>query len=65
MTMTELVTFPMPTTLPPREPLATMLLDIARCYVAAGFFLVAIALLRAHLSPWAHAVFRIGKRIGG
>jgi hypothetical protein len=42
-----------------------MLLDIARSFIAAGFFLVAIGLLRARLSPAAHAVFRIGKRIGG
>jgi hypothetical protein len=56
----------MPTNLPPPEsPLAMMLVEIARCYVAAGFFLVAIGLLWARLSLWAHAVYRIGKRIGG
>jgi len=42
-----------------------MLLQTVRLYIAAGFFLIAIGLLRARLSPWAHAVFRIGKRIGG
>jgi hypothetical protein len=42
-----------------------MLLQTARLYTAAGFFLVAIGLLRARLSPAAHAVYRIGKRIGG
>jgi hypothetical protein len=42
-----------------------MLLDIARSFIAAGFFATAIMLLHARLSPWAHAVYRIGKRIGG
>jgi len=41
-----------------------MLLQTARYFIAAGFFLVAIGLLRAQLGPAAHAVFRIGKRIG-
>jgi hypothetical protein len=42
-----------------------MLLDIARQYTAAGFFLVAIGLLRARLIPAAYTMARIGKRIGG
>jgi hypothetical protein len=41
-----------------------MLLDIARLYTAAGLFLVAIWLLRARLGPWAHSLYRTGKRIG-
>jgi hypothetical protein len=56
----------MPTTLPPPEPPpATLLLQTVRLYIAAGFFLVAIGLLRARLGPWAHSLYRTGKRIGG
>jgi hypothetical protein len=55
----------MPTSLPQREPpLTMMLLDIARSFIAVGFFAVAIGLLWVHLIPAAHAVARIGKRIG-
>jgi hypothetical protein len=56
----------MPTNLPPPRPItAAILIQIARQFIGAGFFLVAIGLLRAHLSPWAHTMARIGKRIGG
>jgi hypothetical protein len=59
----------MPTTLPPPEPpVATLLLEIARLFLAAAFFAMAIALLRARLGPWAHSwahsLYRTGKRIG-
>jgi hypothetical protein len=54
----------MPTNLPTREPpLTMMLLDIARSFIAMAFLLVAIALLWARFSPWAHTMARIGKRI--
>jgi hypothetical protein len=56
----------MPTSLPPREsPPAALLLETVRAVIGAGFFLVAFVLLRARLGPIAHAVARIGKRIGG
>ena len=42
-----------------------MLLQTVRLYIAAGFFAIAIGLLRARLGLWAHAMARIGKRIGG
>jgi hypothetical protein len=56
----------MPTSLPPREsPPAAILIQIARSYVAVGFFAIAIGLLWVHLIPAARAVARIGKRVGG
>jgi hypothetical protein len=56
----------MPTNLPPPEPpLATLLLEIARSFIAVMFLAIAIALLRVRLSAAAHTIARTGKRIGG
>jgi hypothetical protein len=55
----------MPTNFPPPRPTtAAILIQIARQFIGAGFFAIAIGLLRARLIPAAHAMARIGKRIG-
>jgi hypothetical protein len=50
----------MPTTLPKPETVAV----IARHFLGAAILLVAIGLLWAHLPARAHAVARIGLRLG-
>jgi hypothetical protein len=52
----------MPTTLPQPEPSTAAV--IARHFLGAAVLLLAIALLWAHLPARAHAVARIGLRLG-
>jgi hypothetical protein len=56
----------MPTNLPPREPpVSTMLLDIARAFIAVAFFAIALGLLRVRLIGGPYSMAMTGKRIGG
>jgi hypothetical protein len=52
----------MPTTLPKPKPSTVVV--IARHFLGAAILLVAIGLLWAHLPARAHAVARIGLRLG-